>query len=156
MTGAILVRTALFAGLWWILAESRLDTWWLGLAAVAAGVGASLALAPPGQSGFSIPGLVLFIGYFLLHSIRGGAQVAAIALRPRLDLRPDLVEIPISLPPGLPRVVLTATLGLMPGTASVSLDGERLLVHVLDRGQPVLQETRDLERQVARMFGLAP
>ncbi|MCK7498394.1 MAG: Na+/H+ antiporter subunit E [Comamonadaceae bacterium] len=80
--------------------------------------------------------------------------MAAMALRPRLDLRPTVIELPLGLPPGAARVLMTSVLGLMPGTVGVRLDGERLRVHVLDERLPVAAEAGALESHIARLFGL--
>jgi multicomponent Na+:H+ antiporter subunit E len=154
MTGALILRGLGFAALWWVLAEGRTEAWWLGLAATAAATAASVAVLPPRRGAFHLPAAAGFVGYFLWQSVRGGAQVAAMALRPRLDLRPALVELPLALPPGAPRVLITAALGLMPGTVGVRLEGERLRVHVLDERLPVMEEARKLEARIARLFGV--
>jgi len=155
MTKAIIYRCFSFALLWWVLAEGRLDAWWLGAVAVAAATWASLRLAPPGQRQVSLPGLAGFLAFFLRNSLRGGVQVAFLALRPDPGLRPATLEVSVSLPAGAPRVLMLNTLGLMPGTLGVRLDGERLKLHVLDVRLPVAEEARALEAHIARMFGLS-
>lgn len=82
------------------------------------------------------------------------ALVASLALRPRLDPRPGVLDITLRLPDGTGRVVLANTLNLLPGTLSVGLEGARLRLHVLDTRRPVVAEVRVAERHVARMFGL--
>lgn len=154
MTGALTPRGVGFAALWWVLAEGSAEAWWLGLAAVAVATAASVAVLPPRRGAFHLQAAPGFVGYFLWQSVRGGAQVAAMALRPRLDLRPAMVELSLALPPGAPRVLITAALGLMPGTVGVRLDGERLKIHVLDERLPVMEEARKLEARIARLFGV--
>lgn len=154
MTGALTLRGVGFAALWWVLAEGSAEAWWLGLAAVAVATAASVAVLPPRRGAFHFQAASGFVGYFLWQSVRGGAQVAAMALRPRIDLRPAMVELTLALPPGAPRVLITAALGLMPGTVGVRLDGERLKIHVLDERFPVVEEARKLEARIARLFGV--
>lgn len=155
MTRGILARGLGFAFLWWILAEGRLDAWGLGAVAVAAATWASLHLLPPSRRTFSLGGFLGFAGFFLWNSLRGGAQVAFMALRPGIVLRPTLMELSLSLSAGAPRILLLSTLGLMPGTLGVHLDGERLKLHVLDERLPVAAEVRALEAHIARLFGVA-
>lgn len=154
MMRATLQRSVLFALLWWVSVEGRQDAWGMGLLAALAATAASFALLPPGKFRISPSGALGFIGFFVWQSARGGIQVASIALRPRLDLRPALLELSLALPPGLPRVLMAAVLGLMPGTVGVCLSHERLRVHVLDERLPVRQEAAALEAHIARMFGL--
>ncbi len=88
-----------------------------------------------------------------MHSLLGGADVAWRAFHPGLPIAPDLIEYPLRLPPGLPRVFMANTVSLLPGTLSASLDRSVLKVHVLDSRRGVLAELEAVEQSVARMFG---
>lgn len=149
---AVLVRSVGFAFLWWVLAEGRPGALGLGLIAVVFALAVSLRLMPPRPGRLSVAGLIGFIGYFVWHSLKGGVQVAAIAMRPRHDLAPALLEFPLSLPEGTPRVLMTAAIGLMPGTVGVCLEGERLRLHVLDERLPAIAEAQALQARIARLF----
>jgi multicomponent Na+:H+ antiporter subunit E len=151
----ILWRGVAFAGLWCVLAEGKGDNWLLAAAAVALATWSSLAMLPPGAGVVSPVGLVRFLAFFVWNSIRGGLQVAWMALRGRASLRPGLLEIPLTVPAGGARVLLVNTLGLMPGTLGVEMTDETLLVHVLDERLPVMAETRALEALIGRLFGSA-
>ncbi|MDZ7585945.1 MAG: Na+/H+ antiporter subunit E, partial [Thiobacillus sp.] len=129
---ATLWRSALFAGLWWALTDGRADSWGVGSISILAAAILSLRLLPPVQTYVSRIGLLRFLGFFFIQSLRGGAQVAWFALRPRMGLRPGIQEIPLRLPEGIGRVLLTNTQSLLPGTLSVELRGNRLCLHVLD------------------------
>lgn len=153
MTGAVLFRGVAFALAWWVLAEGRTDGWGVGAVSVAAALAASLYLAPPGKGRLSLAGLLGFAGFFLVQSVKGGAQVAARAFRPRMDLAPALVVVPVTLPEGLARVLLVNTLNLLPGTVSVLVEGDVLRLHVLDARLPVAEEVRQTEACIARMLG---
>jgi multicomponent Na+:H+ antiporter subunit E len=73
-----------------------------------------------------------------------------------MDLAPALVEVPVTLPEGLPRVLLVNTLNLLPGTVSVRLDRDRLCLHALDARLPIAEEVRDVEARIARLLGIEP
>ena len=152
---AILWRSALFALLWWALTDGRADSWGVGAASILAAVSLSLRLLPPVPTYVSRIGLLRFVIFFFDQSLRGGIQVAWFALRPRMGLRPGIHEIPLRLPEGVGRVLLTNTLNLLPGTLSVGLEGNRLCLHVLLDGQtPAEAEVRRAEIRVAHMLGL--
>ena len=108
MIFAIVLRGLLFSSLWWVLAEASADGWGLGALAVVASTLTSLWLLPPPSPNHK-PRLVAsalpaFIAFFLWNSIRGGLQVARLALRPRLDFAPMMLELSLALPPGAARL----------------------------------------------------
>jgi len=154
MIRAIIQRSLLFALLWWVLAEGRPDSWGLGVLAVCAALWASLRLLPAGSRRISLAGLLGYLAFFVWNSVRGGAQVAWMALRGRQVLQPAILEWKLALPPGAPSVLLLNTLGLMPGTLGVELTDDRLRVHVIDERLPILAEVAVLEAHIARMFGV--
>ncbi len=156
MLRPILQRGLLFALLWWVLAEGSAGSWGLGAVAVALATAISLRLLPPRGRRIGPIALTRFVAFFLWSSMRSGLQVASLALRPRLDLAPRVLERRLALPPGAPRLLMLNALTLMPGTVGVSLDDARLRVHVLDARLPVAAELHSLETHIARLFGAAP
>lgn len=95
-----------------------------------------------------------FALYFAWTSFLGGLDVAARALHPALPVAPCLRDIPLRLPPGLPRTLFVGVVSLLPGTLSARLDVARglLTVHALTPAS--LGGLDDLERRVARLFSL--
>lgn len=150
----LLLRAGLFVALWWILAEGSFLAWGVGLASIVLALLVSLILLPPAPSPLSLLGAASFLGFFLLQSFSGGVQVARMALRPRPDLRPVVIDIPLRLPEGGARLLLAATLNLLPGTLSAGLEGGHLRMHVLDQRFPVEAEVRAVETRIARLLGL--
>jgi multicomponent Na+:H+ antiporter subunit E len=152
--GTIILRIGLLSLLWFVLAEGEFRYWGLVLLAVLGGAGASLVLIPSSNLGFSVSGWARFIPYFLWQSVLGGIDVAlrSIAIPVRLD--PGYVEVEFRLADEPARVFVANTMSLMPGTLSVSLDGDRLRMHVLDRSMPNQDRAREVEAHVSRMFRL--
>ena len=154
MIACLIRRGCLFALAWWIITGGQLVYWPLGGVGIAVATAASLWLLPPDKTPqISLTGLFGFICYFIVQSLRGGIQVARLALQLRLRLRPALLELPLTLPLGLPRLLFTATLGLMPGTLGVRLSGDVLYVHVLDVELPITREANLLAGHISRLFG---
>jgi len=150
---AVLARRGIVLSLlWWVLGEGRADSWGLGAVGIAAALAASAWLLPPRPGRLSWRGVLGFLGYFLVNMTRAGIQVARIALRPRLDLQPALVELALDLPQPGARLLMAGAMGLMPGTVSVDLNGNLLRVHVLDRRLPMAAETIALRQHIERMF----
>ena len=147
-----LLRLVLFTLIWWILTDGAMDSLPVGLPVVLIATLVSVMLMPP--LSWSLRGMVVFIPYFFWHSIRGGVDVARRAFHPQLPITPGLFEYRFRLPPGLPRVFMANTVSLLPGTLSVELDEEILLVHVLDETVAINEELNMLENRLADIFGL--
>lgn len=146
----VVSRALLFSLLWWALTDGTAGSWWIGAPAVASAVIVSIALVPP--LGLVWREVMGFVPFFLLHSLKGGMDVAWRAFHPRMPITPELIEYPLRLPPGLPRVVLANTVSLLPGTLSAELGGRVLKVHVLDSLGDFLAELGALEKRVGCMF----
>ena len=147
-------RAGGFALLWLIAAEGRITDWPLALVAIGGATAASLWLLPAKVlPSISASGLASFLVWFIRQSLAGGIQVAWLALRPGPPLRPALIELPLQVPPGLPRLLFTAALSLMPGTLGVRLHENHLLVHVLDREQALSDDAARLAERINRIFG---
>jgi multicomponent Na+:H+ antiporter subunit E len=149
-----LLRLLLAALLWWILAEGAADAWYVGIPAVLLATAASLRWS--GTAGYrvrlaAVPPLLI---YFLRGSLLAGIDVARRALAPAVRLNPGLVQIPTSLPAGAPRWLLTTTLSLMPGSLTVAVSGDGVLLHSLDRGRDLTPQVRAVEHLVAALFGV--
>lgn len=147
-------RSILLVLLWGILTEGHSESWNVGLIAIILALVSSFILFPSGSSGFSFIGLVRFLVFFLSQSLRGGIQVAMIALHPRLDLHPVVQLIHPRLPKGISRIILISILNLLPGTLSVKMSSENIHMHILDGRRSVESEVRDAEFHIARMLGL--
>lgn len=156
VAGSVLFRAAIFALLWWILTEGHAGFWPLGVAGVALATLLSVQLIPPAQNRFSLARLPHFFLFFLWSAFKGGTQVAAMALRPRLDLHPAILELELRLPDEGARMFLATTLSLLPGTLSCALEGRRLSLHILDDRGPIEAEVRAAEAQVRALFGSTP
>lgn len=152
LAAALFWRGLFLAILWWVLSGDRGASWLIGLPCLALALLASLWLTPPGELRFSPLGLLVYLGFFLGESLRGGLQVARLALGPRLALQPAVLEIRLRLPPGIGRALLANTLSLQPGTLSLDLVDDRLRLHVLDGQAPVVAQVRRAEARIARLL----
>jgi len=140
---------------WWVMVEGRPGSWGVGAAVV--GVASLLAGSAPAGPGRPRAGPLLSLaGFFVVESLRGGWDVARRALSPRMPLSPGLAQVRTSLPDGPLRVVLADLLSLLPGTLTVELQGDLLLLHALEAGPAVEQGVRDLERRLIAVWGRAP
>lgn len=150
---SVILRAALFCSIWWILTGGSAEAWPAGIGSVVLALTVSLWLLPPSPCRMVVGELPVFFAFFVASSVKGGMQVAEMALQPRLNLQPAMLEIPLRLPQEAERIFLVCMLSLLPGTLSTDLNGNRLQLHVLDSRLPIEQDVRNAELRVARLFG---
>ncbi len=80
--------------------------------------------------------LKLFMRYFvflLLEIVKANFVVALIVLSPKMNISPGLIVLKITLEKDLPRAAYANSITITPGTITVDLDGDRMLVHGMTR-----------------------
>jgi multicomponent Na+:H+ antiporter subunit E len=151
ISGGWLVILAL---VWWILAEPRAGAWVAGAVAVGLGVLLHSRLGGPSDARLRPRGVLAFLPFFVLHSFRGGIDVARRAFSPSLPLAPGFVPYRVRLPHGPPRTLFVNCISLLPGTFSAEFHDRELLVHLLASSEADVARLHRLEHKVAGMFGL--
>jgi multicomponent Na+:H+ antiporter subunit E len=146
----IAVRSLLLGLVWWVVTEGDRAALGIGVPVVAVAVFVSLALGALAPVSVSPIGLVRLAVFFLVASLRGGIDVAARALSPRMPLDPGFVQYRVTLPHGPARIVFMIALSLTPGTLTVEPEGEAVCVHALVAEPAVMYaQIAALERYVA-------
>lgn len=148
------MRLFLLAALWLALTNGDPAGWVYGLVVVPVVWLLTVSVFPPGE--YRVQPLYLpgFVAWFLLRSLAAGWDVSRRLLAPQLAVDPGEREVTFSLPEGSPRWLAANLLSLMPGTLSVEVHGQALLLHCLDTGQDVAAGVAETEQQVARLFGI--
>ncbi|MFM9849711.1 MAG: Na+/H+ antiporter subunit E [Hyphomicrobiaceae bacterium] len=143
-----------YASLWYALAGADVAAWVVGVPTVLAAVAVGLACrGPPWR--LSPRGAARFAAIFLAESLKGGLDVAARVLSPRVRIAPALVDYQASLLGKTPaRAFFVLCVSLLPGTLVASIEDDRLVIHALDAGEQVPQDLMRLERAVADLFQL--
>ncbi|MEX2570500.1 MAG: Na+/H+ antiporter subunit E [Gemmatimonadota bacterium] len=149
----ILLRGVLFVALWLVLAGPDPHTWWLAAAVILTTVYVSLRTVPVGSVRLRPAGLLRFIPFFLIYSLRGGVDVARRAI-----FQPDVSAaeyrtFEVRLAEGPPRTFFAMILGLLPGTLTARISGARIEIHTLDASATPDEALRRVERRVADVFG---
>ncbi len=148
-------RLLTVALLWVILTEGELKNLVLAGAVVVLVTVAGARTIPPGSMTIDPRGLVRFVLYFLRQSVHAGIDVARRAFREPAVPRAGVVEYTPALPPGIPRHLFVAAIGLFPGSIAVSVRGDVVRVHVLDRAADLDDQLGRLERHIADLCGVA-
>lgn len=141
----LIVRTLGFAFFWAILTGG--NGWGVGIPVICFATAVSFQSVPANQ--WSLAGLARFLPYFVWNSLRGGVDVAVRALRPGLPIDPAILRYEMRLDSAEARVLMADTVTLLPGTLSADLQGNVLLVHVLNASGPFMDTLATLERRVA-------
>ena len=76
---------------------------------------------------------LLYLGNLLIEIVRANVSVCHFVLSDRDEIHPVMVSFHTTLKSGLARVILTNSITLTPGTITVSLQGNEVIVHCLDR-----------------------
>lgn len=146
----------LLLALWWVLTDGAPDGWSFGVIAVALSIGA-LHVATPRETrdvndSLRWTALPAFAWFFLGRSLLAGIDVARRTLSPAMPLSPAIVRYPTELPPGRARVLLVATLTLLPGSLGVDLEDDLVMLHVLDARTDIEHDIRVAERAIGPLF----
>jgi len=94
----------------------------------------------------------LFVPYLLWEVVRANLAVAAVVLRPSLPIDPETVEVPLEGRGRFERALLANAVSLTPGTLSVDVTEETLLVHTLTPASREDLESGTLARAVRFVF----
>lgn len=148
--------TPLLLALWWVMSDGAPDGWAFGVAAVTLSL-AALHIAAPlqsrhAQNALRWTAIPAFAWFFLGRSLLAGLDVARRTLSPAMPLSPAIVRYPTELPPGRARVLLVATLTLLPGTLGVDLDENLVTLHVLDVRADIERDIRIAEQFIGPLF----
>ena len=158
-TGAALMRRfvvklLVLAVIWGMLSDWRLDAWVFGAPAVL--LGAALVFVLPHRLGWRVSptGAATFVAWFAVQSVRGAVDVSIRAFSPQMPLRPGFRRYPLTLPGGAPRVMFVNCITLLPGTLSAEIEGDALVVHMLDTRADLEADLGALQARIAALFAL--
>lgn len=92
-----------------------------------------------------------YIWVLILEIIKANIQVMHFTLTDREIVEPVIVEYHTRLKTGLGRVILANSITLTPGTITVSLKDDKLVIHCLDRSMAEGMDDMIFERLLAKM-----
>ena len=72
-----------------------------------------------------------FLPWLMWEIIKSNVEVTKIILSPRMKLRRNLIEVSADQKSQIGKVIFANSITLTPGTVSVNLQGDRILVHAL-------------------------
>ncbi len=150
------MRLGMLAALWLVLTNGAPSGWGCGLVIVPLVWLIAEKRFPPGEYRVRPWRVPRFAAWFLVRSFVAALDVSRRLLARVPAVAPGLREVALTLPAGSPRWVAANILVLMPGTLSVEIRNDSVLLHCLDTGQDVKKEVAATEQQVGRLFGITP
>lgn len=142
----------IFAFLWWLLADGQPSSWIIGIPAVLFAAWAFTRLNPRAGHYVSLIGLLRFIPFFLTESLRGGIDVAARTLHPRLNIKPGFYRYQLELEDGLQRLFFVNCVNLLPGTLTADIHEDCIEIHLLSEDMNPEAGLSRLQEAVSQLF----
>lgn len=96
---------------------------------------------------------LLYLPYLIKEIAQSNAEVARIVLSPRMPLRRTMVEVRSHQRTEVGRVVFANSITLTPGTVSVRVEDDQILVHALSYEGAAEDMSGEMDRRVCRMEG---
>ena len=94
-----------------------------------------------------------YAGYLVTEVIKSAFQVLRLIWSPRLIPEPKLISFRTRLRTDAGKVVLSDSITLTPGTITVNVKGDRMLVHCLDTSFEIDENDFEMEKRVMRVEG---
>ena len=127
--------TAVLFGFWALLSFELSNPFLVGSGLVTAAVGAALViyrgLVPDGGVAFHLRTVVTYLPWLLWQIVAANGRVIRLVWSPGLPIDPRMVEVPCSLSTNLGRAIYANSITLTPGTVTIRVEEDRLLVHAL-------------------------
>ena len=95
--------------------------------------------------------LVPYIPWLLWAIVKANVDVAKRVLSPKLPIDPRVVRVEATQKSDLCRVIFANSITLTPGTVSLDLDGENIVVHALTREAAGDVQSGDMNRRVTAL-----
>lgn len=143
--------------LFWLVLSGHYTPLYIGLGVVSAAVVTWLNRRDEIVSDVvrALPGLSWYTPWLLWQIVLSNLQVARLVLDPRLPIDPVVVRARTSLRRDLAVATLANSITLTPGTVTVDVDGDELVVHALTPETAADVVSGETARRVARAYGEA-
>ncbi len=154
---AFLMRVISFSILWALLARWEKSSLGVGIVFISMASLLSLYLAQEQQKTKqwlrSPLSLLSFLYYFCAQSLRGGWDIARLALTPKPNLSPGFIKYHTDLANESQVFTLMQVLSLLPGTVSAKQNCRELTIHVMNMNSFNLTEIDDCQMRIRTLLG---
>ena len=149
----LILKTIGLFGLW-VLLSGRLDAFhlsvgFLGAALIAWVNTKSRHLDEPP---LPLARIVLYLPWLFWKIVKSSLNITKIILDPKLPVNPRLIQYRTDLGNNTAVVLLGNSITLTPGTVTIEVSSNELVIHALDDGSSRGLESRTMERKIAEVF----
>ncbi len=102
-----------------------------------------------------IGGAIRYVPWLIWQIILANIDVTKRVLQPKMDITPQLIEVETSQKTDLGRVIYANSITLTPGTVSIQVHEDRILVHAIAKEVAEELQKGEMDRRVTRMEGLS-
>jgi multicomponent Na+:H+ antiporter subunit E len=154
---AFWIRVALFSVFWLLLTGWQPSSWGVGGVFILMASSLSLYLTAKQQQTeqwlIHPTKSIAFLYYFFVQSVRGGWDIAKLALIPKSSLSPGMITYHTDLETRSQMFTFMQVLSLLPGTVSSKHSGCEISIHVIDLNSFDKTELDQCQRQVIELLG---
>lgn len=100
-----------------------------------------------------LPRALAYLWTLLVEIFKANIHVMRLILSPQYEVEPELIEFRTKLQTDPARAVLADSITLTPGTITVLVEGDRFIVHALDKTLGDGVDDSDFERRLLKMEG---
>lgn len=97
--------------------------------------------------------LFTYIPWLAWETLKSNIAVARLILNPRMPISPTVFKVRVSQTGDLGKVIYANSITLTPGTVSMSIDGDEILVHSITQEAEADLMSGEMDRRVTRMAG---
>ena len=89
--------------------------------------------------------------WLLRDIVKSSLEVARVVLTPSLPISPTVIELTTEESTEAGKVILGNSITLSPGTVTIDVDGDRMLVHCLTREGAAALQQQEVQRRTAKL-----
>lgn len=151
----LLVPLLLLTSIWLLITEFTINSLLVGLPSIILATMSYHFFRLQGKLSLNLKEVPGFAWWFLYNSFKGGLDVSRRALAKDILVKPGFYHYQLYTPPGPARILVVNCVSLLPGTLSIKLTDNELIIHCLDTTIDLANETREIESKVLRLLNMA-
>jgi len=147
-----LIQGFIITSLWLVITKGNYTSLIVGIPFIILAVMSYRHLRIVGTDALNFKALPFFSIWFIIQATRGGIDITIRTLHLKIDIHPGFINYPMNIKNKNIQVFFANCVSLLPGTLSVEIKDNELILHSLNLNDAILSETRKVEIQVQRLF----